>query len=325
MKRIHVTQAIGQVLCHDIVRIVIGNVKESAFKRGHVIQESDVESLLQLGKEHIFVMEPGDEDFLHEEDVAVALYDIAGGPHMHCSDVDQGKVEAIADIDGLLKVDVERLYAINAIGELNLVTKRNNSFVKAGEKVAGMRCIPLLLDKDQIAEAKKIGNHQPILDIKPFVVKHVGIVTTGTEVYEGRIQDAFTPIIEERMAPYGMKKVAHEIVADSTDDIVRAIEKVKAAGADLVFCTGGMSVDPDDLTPGAISRYADRIVTYGLPVLPGSMVCIAYGTDGMPILGLPGGVLFSQPSAFDTLLPRLAANDPITKEECIAMGHGGLL
>ena len=195
--------------------------------------------------------------------------------------------------------------------------------MKAGDKIAGMRCIPLLLEEQQVTEAQKIGG--PILNIKPFVRKTMGIVTTGSEVFEGRIKDAFTPIIEEHCAEFGVKKIAHEIVTDNTDDIVAAIDKVKAAGADIIFCTGGMSVDPDDLTPGAIKRYADRVVTYGLPVLPGSMVCIAYCADGTPILGVPGGVLFSKPTAFDEIVPRLIADDEITKEDCICMGHGGFL
>ena len=182
-----------------------------------------------------------------------------------------------------------------------------------------------MLEEQQVEDAKKIADGKPLLHIKPFVRKTMGIVTTGSEVFEGRIKDAFTPIIEERCAEFGVTKVAHEIVTDNTDDIVAAIDKVKAAGADIIFCTGGMSVDPDDLTPGAIKRYADRVVTYGLPVLPGSMVCIAYCADGTPILGVPGGVLFSKPTAFDEIVPRLIADDEITKEDCIAMGHGGFL
>ncbi|WP_251424630.1 molybdopterin-binding protein [Veillonella agrestimuris] len=323
MKQIKTQDAVGHALIHDIVRIVIGDVKETAFSRGHVIGEEDVPKLLDLGKEHIYVMEPSDDGFLHEETVAQALYDIAKGTNMHDGPMSQGKIEAIADVDGLLKVDVEKLHAINSIGDLTIVTKLNNSPVKAGEKIAGMRCIPLLLDEREVKEAECIGG--PILNIKPFVRKTMGIVTTGSEVFEGRITDAFTPIIEERCAEFGVKKIAHEIVTDDTDLIVAAIDKVKAAGADIIFCTGGMSVDPDDLTPGAIKRYADTVVTYGLPVLPGSMVCIAYCDDGTPILGVPGGVLFSKPTAFDAIVPRLVADDRITNEDCIAMGHGGFL
>lgn len=323
MKQIKTVDAVGQTLIHDMVRIVIGEVKDTPFRRGHVITEEDIPKLLDLGKEHIYVMEPSDEGYLHEEDVARALYEIAKGSYMHDGPMAQGKIEAIADVDGLLKVDVKKLHAINSIGELTIVTRLNNTPVKAGTPIAGMRCIPLLLEETQIEEAKEIEG--PVLDIKPFVRKTMGIVTTGSEVFEGRIKDAFTPIIEERCAEFGVKKIAHEIVTDNTDDIVAAIDKVKQAGADIIFCTGGMSVDPDDLTPGAIKRYADRVVTYGLPVLPGSMVCIAYCADGTPILGVPGGVLFSKPTAFDAIVPRLVANDEITKEDCIGMGHGGFL
>ncbi len=325
MKSIRTQDAVGHALIHDLVRIVIGEVKDTPFRRGHVITEEDIPKLLDLGKEHIFVMEPEDEGFLHEEDVARALYNMAGGENMHDGPMAQGKIEAIADVDGLFKVDVDRLHAINSIGELTIVTRFNNTPVKAGDKLAGMRCIPLLLEEQQVEDAKKIANGHPLLNVKPFVRKTMGIVTTGSEVFEGRIKDAFTSIIEERCVEFGVKKVAHEIVTDNTDDIVAAIDKVKQAGADIIFCTGGMSVDPDDLTPGAIKRYADRVVTYGLPVLPGSMVCIAYCTDGTPILGVPGGVLFSKPTAFDEILPRLVADDEITKEDCIRMGHGGFL
>jgi len=296
MKSIRTQDAVGQILLHDLVRIVIGEVKDTPFRRGHVITEEDIPKLLDLGKEHVFVMEPEDEGFLHEEDVARALYHMAGGENMHDGPMAQGKIEATADVP-----------------------------VKAGDKLAGMRCIPLLLEEQQVEDAKKIADGKPLLHVKPFVRKTMGIVTTGSEVFEGRIKDAFTPIIEERCAEFGVTKVAHEIVTDNTDDIVAAIDKVKAAGADIIFCTGGMSVDPDDLTPGAIKRYADRVVTYGLPVLPGSMVCIAYCADGTPILGVPGGVLFSKPTAFDEIVPRLIADDEITKEDCIRMGHGGFL
>ena len=325
MKLIDVQNSVGEVLCHDIVRIVIGEVKDMPFKRGHIIREEDVSLLLSLGKEHIYVMEESDQGLLHEEDVARALYAIAGGENMHPTDVQQGKIEAIADVDGLLKVDVDRLHQINSVGQLTIVTKLNNSPVKAGDAVSGMRCIPLLLDESEVEEANKIGRNNPILNIKPFIMKTMAIVTTGSEVATGRIKDAFMPIIEERTAPYGIKKIAHEIVIDDTQAIVEAIAKVKSTNPDIIFCTGGMSVDPDDLTPGAIAQYAEWVVTYGLPVLPGSMVCIAYCSDGTPIVGLPGGVLFSKPSAFDELLPRLAARDEITKAECIAMGHGGFL
>lgn len=328
MKRVAVAEAVGQVLAHDIARIVIGEVKDTPFRRGHVIATEDIEALLKLGKEHVFIEEPGDalafKHTLHEEEVALGLYELCANDSLYASDIREGKIEAFAAWDGMLSIDVSRLQAINSIGELTIVTKFTHQVVKKGEKVAGMRCIPLWLDRVQLEQARSIWQGVPLMRIKPFVHQKVGIVTTGSEVATGRIKDAFRPIIEERIAPFGMSVIAQEIVTDDTEQIVKAIETVKAAGADIIFCTGGMSVDPDDLTPGAIARSATHVVTYGLPVLPGSMVCLAYMADGTPLVGLPGGVLFSQPTAFDVLLPRLAADDPITKADCVALGHGGL-
>ncbi|MDY3983087.1 MAG: molybdopterin-binding protein [Veillonellaceae bacterium] len=325
MKKVRVEDAVGQTLFHDIARIVIGQVKDTPFRRGQVIREEDIPALLKLGKEHVYVMETGDASLLHEEDVARALYALCDNPSIYGSDVREGKIEAFAAHDGMLSIDVDRLNQINDIGQLTIVTKYTQTAVKKGDKLAGMRCIPLVLDKEEIEAANAIGVGHPLIKVLPFVRKKIGLVTTGSEVASGRIKDAFTPIIEERIQSYGMQIIAHETVTDDTNLIVDAIHKVKKAGADMVFCTGGMSVDPDDLTPGAIARVADKVVTYGLPVLPGSMCCIAYMADGTPLVGWPGGVLFSQPTAFDKLLPRLAADDMITKADCISMGHGGLL
>lgn len=324
MKEIHVKDAVGQALCHDIVRIVIGEVKDTPFKRGHVIREEDVALLLQLGKEHIYVMEESDYNLVHEEQVAEALYRFCEHPSISPTPVQQGKIEALANHDGVLTVDVEGLHKVNSIGELTIVTRLHGTPVKAGQAVAGMRCIPLLLEAWQLEEAKRLREgKEPFLQVHPFVRKKMGIVTTGSEVFAGRIEDAFTAVIQERVSDYGVELVAHEIVPDDTDQIVEAMDKVKAQGAEIIFCTGGMSVDPDDLTPGAIARRAKEVVTYGLPVLPGSMVCIAYLEDGTPVLGVPGGVLYNNPSAFDVITPRLLADVQITKEDCIRMGHGG--
>lgn len=324
MKKIHVTEAVGHVLCHDIARIVIGKVKDTPFRRGHRIEEKDIPFLLDLGKEHIYVLEAADEDKIHEEDVAAHLYSLCANDSLEPTPVREGKIEAKAKWNGMLVIDVPELRRINSIGELTIVTKWHGQAVKQGQVVAGMRCIPLLLDKAQWEEAQSKWTGEPILKVLPYRRSRVGVVTTGAEVALGRIADAFTPIIKERIADYGMDIVSHKIVTDDKAAIEAAIDAVKADGADIIFCTGGMSVDPDDLTPGAIYAKAAEVVTYGLPVLPGSMVCIAYMADGTPLVGLPGGVLFSKPTAFDVILPRLASDYKITKEQCIELGHGGL-
>lgn len=324
MKKVHVKEAIGEVLCHDIARIVIGKVKDTPFRRGHRLEEQDIPLLLELGKEHIFVMDESDTDKIHEEDVAAHLYSLCANESIEPTPVREGKIEAIAQWDGMLVIDLPELLRINSIGDLTIVTKWHGQAVKQGEVVAGMRCIPLMLDGVQWDEAKSKWAGEPILKVLPYTRSRVGVVTTGSEVATGRIVDAFTPIIKKRIAEYGMIVVAHEIVTDDTDAIVAAIERVKTSDVDVILCTGGMSVEPDDLTPGAIRQVSSEFITYGLPVLPGSMVCMAYLADGTPIMGLPGGVLFSKPTAFDVFLPRLAADYKITKEQCIALGHGGL-
>lgn len=329
MKKVSVKDAVGHPLMHDIARIIIGEVKDTPFRRGHVITAEDIPKLLDLGKEHVFIMDESDAHKIHEEDVAWALYDLCKSNNIYSSDeVREGKVEAFSRIHGVLEIDIEQLHHINGIGDLNIVTKFSNTVVQEGDKLAGMRCVPLLLEEEELQLAqhvhKEIYKNRPILEVHPFTIKRVGIVTTGSEVATGRIQDAFTPIIKERTEPFGVSLVSHEIVTDETERIVEAIQKVKSEGAEIIFCTGGMSIDPDDLTPGAIMRCAKEVITYGLPVLPGSMVCIAYMSDGTPIVGLPGGVLFSKPTAFDVLLPKLLSNRKITKEFCVQLGHGGL-
>lgn len=326
MKKIRVQDAIGQTLCHDMARIVIGEVKDTPFRRGQVIREEDIPLLLSMGKEHILVMEESDKDKVHEEDVAEALWHICEHESLTRGEVREGKIEVFAKECGLLTIDLEQLRAINSVGDITIVTKYANQVVTEGTKVAAMRCIPLLLPKEELAEAQNIHADlgRPLIEVKPFVRQKIGVVTTGSEVFEGRIDDAFTPIIRDRVEPMGGQIVAHEIVPDDIDQIEAAIRKVREADADMIFCTGGMSVDADDVTPVAMMNIAKEVVTYGLPVLPGSMVCLTYLADGTPMMGVPGGILFSRPTAFDVMVPRLMADEIVTKADCIELAHGGL-
>lgn len=325
MKKIKTENAVGFQLVQDITRIEVGKSKGRAFKRGHIIETSDIEKLLALGKEHVYVLEDEDACLVHEEEAAEALWRLCESPNIECGEVQEGKIEAFSKIEGLLKVDVKRLTQINSIGELAIVTKLTNQRVKKGDKLAGMRCIPLFVDKAQLEEANLIGAQQPLLEVKPFIAKKVALIITGTEVFEGRIKEAFTPLVVDRIEAYHMELIYRTIVPDEKEKIEAAIHEAHRLGAEIIFCTGGMSVDPDDLTPGAIKACATDFVAYGLPILPGSMFCISYLEDKVPLIGLPGGVLFSKPSAFDIFLPRFAAKDYISREECQALGHGGLL
>ena len=224
-------------------------------------------------------------------------------------------------------MDSGKLKKVNSFGEMMIATRHGNTTVKKGDKLAGTRIIPLVIKKDKLEAASHICDDGPILDIKPFVVRKAAIITTGNEVFHGRIQDAFTPVIEKKIAEFGAQMMFHEVFDDDdqkiTDGCLRAIE----AGAEIVFCTGGMSVDPDDKTPLAIKNTGARIVSYGSPVLPGAMFLLSYYDAGdrlVPICGLPGCAMYNKRTIFDIVLPRLMACDMILADELARLGEGGL-
>ena len=323
MKLIPVQEAVGHVLCHDLTRIVRGEFKGPQFRKGHVVTEEDIPMLLSMGKEHLYVweMEPG---MLHENDGAEALCALCFGENMARSEVKEGKIELTATCDGLFRVDTARLTAVNMIEELMIATRHSNTPVKAGDKLCGTRVIPLVIREEKLQAAREAAGDKPLLEVLPYRRKTVGVVTTGSEVFHGRIQDTFTPVIVDKLRAYGMEMTIHELSDDGMDNIVAAIEKVRKAGVDLVLCTGGMSVDPDDNTPGAIKKSGARIVTYGAPVLPGAMFLLGYFEDGTPIMGLPGCVMYAGATIFDLVLPRVAAGISVTRADIVGLGEGGL-
>ena len=275
MKLIETKNAIGYALCHDITQIVKGKVKDAVFRRGHVITQDDIPLLLSVGKDHIYVLEESDKDLMHEDDCAQYMIDLTIGDNMSFTPVKEGKMELVSDIDGFLTVDVELLHKINMLEDLMLASIYNNSVVKKGTKIAGMRIIPIFVKKSQMEELRDLIGDKKLFEIKPFVRKTAGIVTTGNEVYHKRINDDFTPVVKEKLSNFGVEVIGHETVYDDTDMIVNAIIKLKEMGCELILCTGGMSVDPDDLTPKAISLTAQKYVTYGTPVLPGAMFALS--------------------------------------------------
>ena len=170
---------------------------------------------------------------------------------------------------------------------------------------------------------QKAAGSEPILNVLPFHQKKFAVITTGSEVFKGRIEDKFTPILEAKLKEYGCEMTFHKVCDDDPAGITAAILEAKAAGCELIFTTGGMSVDPDDRTPLAIKNTGADIVTYGAPVLPGAMFLVSY-LDGVPVCGLPGCVMYAKRTIFDLLLPRLLADDPITADDIARLGEGGL-
>ena len=330
MKLMKTTEAVGQVLCHDMTQIIPDVTKDAVFRKGHIVREEDIPVLLSIGKDHIYVWEK-DDTMLHENEAAQILYDICKNDHMHPSDVKEGKIELIADCDGLLKVDREKLKKVNSLGEMMIATRHGDTYVKKGNKLAGTRIIPLVIKKEKMETAQAVCSDGPILTLKPFHKKKFAVLTTGNEVYYHRIEDTFTPVIQEKLAEFGAEMIFHEVYDDDASKITDGCRRAMEAGADLVFCTGGMSVDPDDKTPLAIKNTGARIVSYGAPVLPGAMFLLAYYQvkDGenprtVAIMGLPGCVMYARRTIFDLVLPRIMADDQVTADDLAALGQGGL-
>ena len=303
MKEIRTEDAVGHILCHDITQIIKDKKKGVLFSKGHIVKEEDIPLLLSVGKENLFVWEKK-EGILHENEGADILYKICAGPSMHGTDL-----------------------AVNSLGEMMIASRHGDFPVKKGDKLAGTRIIPLVIEKEKMDKAVEAAGPDPIFSILPYQFKKVGIVTTGSEVKKGLIQDTFTPVLKDKLAEYPTEVIGQTTPGDDKAQITADILEFINQGADMVICSGGMSVDPDDRTPGGIRDTGARVVTYGAPVLPGAMLLIAYyEKDGkrIPILGLPGCVMYAKRTVFDLVLPRIMADDEIFAEEVAAYGEGGL-
>ena len=323
MKLMRTEDAVGQVLCHDITQIIKGVTKDAVFRKGHIIREEDIPVLLRVGKEHVYIWEK-DETMLHENEAAEILREICQGEHMHPSEVKEGKIELIADIDGLLMIDLDHLRAVNSLGEMMIAAQSSGTVVKKGAKLCGTRVIPLVIEKEKMERARRAAGEKPLIQLIPLKKKTYGVVTTGSEIANGLIEDTFTDVIVEKLGEYGCEMICHTCPGDNPEAITAAIQTMLDHGCEMVFCTGGMSVDPDDRTPLAIRNTGAEIVSYGAPVLPGAMFLAAYMPDGRPVCGLPGCVMYARRTIFDLVLPRLLADVPVTAEWMAGLGNGGL-
>ena len=323
MKLIKTEDAVGHILCHDITQIIKDVIKDARFRKGHIVTEDDIPVLLSMGKDYLYIWE-NDDTMYHENEAAQILCDICISEHMSPSEVKEGKIELKADCDGLFVVDVERLNEINDIDQVIIATRHTNTPVHKGDKLIGTRVIPLVIEKAKMELVQEKAGETPLCALYPYVLKRAGIVTTGNEVFYGRIQDKFTPVVIEKLKEYHIETTDCIVVNDDQEKIKNAILELKEKGCEIIITTGGMSVDPDDKTPGAIKQTGANVISYGAPVLPGAMFCLAYFEDGTPVLGLPGCVMYAKSTIFDLMLPRVAAKVPVTKKDITVLGHGGL-
>ncbi|MDR0760378.1 MAG: molybdopterin-binding protein [Treponema sp.] len=322
VKMVPVEQAVGMVLCHDMTRIT-PHEKTVQFRKGHVIKEEDIPLLLSMGKEQIYLWEKP-EGTLHENDAAEILAALCRGSHIDRQGPREGKIELFAQTDGVFEYDGSILNRINEIEELAIAARHNHTPVKAGEKLAGMKAVPLVIEEEKLRRAEKLAGAAPLMNVFPYILKRAAVITTGNEIARGRIQDDFTPALVKKLEGYGISVSKHIIVPDGTARITGAIAEARQSGPDLILCTGGMSVDPDDNTPGAIKQSGASIVTYGAPVMPGVMFLLGYFDHDLPVMGLPACVMYAGASIFDLILPRIAAGLRLSRQDFTRMGAGGL-
>jgi molybdenum cofactor synthesis domain-containing protein len=326
VKLVKTTEAAGKILCHDMTRIVPGEVKETRFRKGRIIQEEDIPVLLEMGKDELYIWEaqPG---MVHEEDGALFLEGLAAGEHIRAEAPREGKVELFAEKRGLLKIDAKKLVSLNSLGGIAVITRRGNRAVEEGDKLAALKIIPLLIEEAKLKEAAALCGSEKILKVLPFSRKKAGIIVTGNELYHKRIPDRGSGIIAGKIESYGGETGMKTILDDNPEKITAEILRMIDKGMDMVICTGGMSVDPDDKTPLAIKNSGARIVSYGVPLMPGTMLLLSYFERqgaAIPVIGAPACVFYEKITALDFILPRIMAGDLISREDLALLGEGGL-
>jgi len=323
-KTIPIDKAVGMVLPHDITEIVKDKFKGRAFKKGHIIRAEDIDHLKRLGKEHIYVLTLGPEE-IHENEAAHLLATALAGPGAILSaEPVEGKIAIHAEQDGLLKINEEALYEFNLSGDVICTTLQSNTPVSKGENIAATRLIPLLSKRTIVDQAVAIAtSNSPLIEVKELRKAKAGLIITGNEVFSGKIEDKFEKVLRNKLSLIGSEVISVTFAPDDIHTISTAITNAIAGGADMIITSGGMSVDPDDVTRMGIAAAGATDCYYGTPVLPGAMFLCGRIGD-IPVMGLPACGMFHNITIFDLILPRILAGESIGRKEFARMGHGGL-
>jgi len=322
MRKIKASDAIGMVLGHDVTRIIPGKFKGPVLKKGHIIQEKDISLLLDAGNEYIYVLElaPGE---LHEDDAAIRLARALGGNGLTFYPPSEGKVVLKAAWTGLVRIDVDLLARINETDDIIVSTLHDATPCTAGTMVAATRIIPLTIDEDRITQVEAWCARGPVVDVLPYRLTRVAALVTGDEIFKGRIEDSFDDAVGRKIEAYGARVVEKRRAPDDPDEIARNLREMRALGVDVILTTGGLSIDPGDVTRLGIQRAGAEIISYGSPVLPGAMFCYAV-LDGAPLLGLPACVFHAPTTIFDLIFPKVLTGLPVSRRDIVRLGHGGL-
>ena len=324
MKKVRVEDAIGETLCHDMTGILPGGKKGVVFARGHVVTAEDIPALLDIGKYHVFVEAGDSASDVHEDDAALIAADaVCGDGITYDTTPMEGKIVFYAAARGLFCVARESLREINSVGDYTIVCLPRFIDVAEGQKLGGIRIIPLTTAQSTV-DAMLTAAHSrgPVFRVLPYSPLKCGAIITGSEVYHGRIEDKFEPIVREKVERYGGEFLGAVKCPDDLEVIAQAIADFESRGAELILLTGGMSVDPDDLTPTAIRQSGAEVITQGMPMQPGNMLMIAK-KPGVTLIGVPGASMHSPVTSLDVFLPRIFAGVDIGRAEIAGLGEGG--
>ena len=323
-RKIKVEDSVGTTLAHDITEIKPGEFKGPSFRKGHTIRESDLCHLMRLGKRHLYILDLN-EDRIHEDQAVLEIATALAGPGITFgSNPREGKLELKAIYDGLFKVQVDPLVDFNVMPDVMCATIHNNTPVKKGQQLAGTRAIPLVVDRKSLDRAIEIPRKAyPLLSVKSFQTMRAGLIITGSEVYDGLIEDRFQAIVEKKLNAYGSELFEAVILPDDRSRISAAVTDFLERDVDMIVTTGGMSVDPDDVTRHAIHDAGVDEIHYGSGVLPGAMFQLAY-KGKTPIVGIPACALYHEATIFDLVLPRLLAGERPDNVDLARLAHGGL-
>ena len=321
MKKVRVEEAVGLELCHDVTAMRDG-FKGAAFKRGHIITADDVPELMRLGKRHVFIWE-NEAGEIHEEDAALrlsALVKVSGAKFTKPS---EGKTVLISEVRGMFAVDTELLKAVNSINDITISTLPNHYPIEEGSRLASMRIVPLTTQEANIIKAERLCENRRLIDILPYTNMKAGIIITGSEIYHGLIRDKFEAVARGKLGKYPCEILGVTICDDDPEMLNEAITSYFDRKADIIIMSGGMSVDPDDLTPSAIYRTGADVISYGVPSQPGNMTMLAY-LGQTALIGVPGAAINMPTTVFDVLLPQIFTGLKFTRDDLIRLGDGGL-
>lgn len=323
VKQMKVEDAVGKSLAHDVVRYGPG-VKSVLFRRGHVISEADIEKLKDAGN-YIVLVEEWEIDGVHEDEAALRMATACMGGNLICSKPNKGRVDLLSNIPGILRVKEDVVKRINLVDDIILATLPDFHGVRKGQRVASMKVVPLSVSTDTMQKVERMLNSaKPVIEIFPPSLRRVGVIITGTEIYEGRIEDSFLPALQRKFEEYGIKKIEEScILPDDEEKIADTIIKYKNDGKELILVCGGMAVDASDVTASAIKKASCAIVRRGVPAFPGAMMMIAY-LDEIPVLGLPACVIPDERTTFDLLLPKILVKKKLSAEEIAEIAPRGL-